>query len=346
MSVVFEAVSYTYPGTGIGVFDIDLSIADGELLAIIGASGSGKSTLLKLLAGFIAPDGGRILVDGRDVTRLGPEERQLGIVFQNYALFPHMSAARNVAYPLKMRGVGRSQRLEQARAALARVGLRDFADRRPATLSGGQQQRVALARALVFSPRALLLDEPLSALDAALRVGMRDEILKVQRQAGIATLHVTHDQEEALSLGDRVAVIAGGRIAQVAPPRELYEQPATRAVAAFVGEANLWEGRVAAPGRVALAGFDLAAETGGFAPGMAVTAMVRPERIGPAAAGGVPAGCVNVFAGTVAADRYLGPVRRVDFVVGGVSVRLNTHVREAFSAISIPPDAVRLLPAD
>ncbi|MFD2252201.1 putative spermidine/putrescine transport system ATP-binding protein [Pseudochelatococcus lubricantis] len=341
MSIEFRAVSYTYPGTRIGVSDIDLAIADGELLAIIGASGSGKSTLLKLLAGFLVPDSGRILVDGKDVTGLKPEDRQLGIVFQNYALFPHMSAAQNVAYPLKMRGIGRPQRLEQARAALVRVGLGDFTERRPATLSGGQQQRVALARSLVFSPRALLLDEPLSALDAALRVGMRDEILKVQRQADIATLHVTHDQEEALSLGDRVAVIAGGRIAQVAPPRELYERPATRAVAAFVGEANLWQGRIAAPGRVALANLDLAADTEGFAPGDVVTVMVRPERIGPA-----PASGINVFTGAVATDRYLGPTRRVDFAVDGVNVRLHTHVREAFSAISIPPDAIRLLPAD
>jgi putative spermidine/putrescine transport system ATP-binding protein len=205
MTVEFEGVSFAYPGTTAGVKDVDLRVEDGELVAVIGASGSGKTTLLSLLAGFLRPQRGRILVDGRDVTGLSPREREMGIVFQSYALFPHMQAWQNVAYPLKVRGVPLAERRKTADEALGMVGLACAGGRAPQTLSGGQQQRVALARALVFRPKALLLDEPLSALDAALRPRVRDEITRVQRAAGIATLHVTHDQEEALSMGDRVA---------------------------------------------------------------------------------------------------------------------------------------------
>lgn len=342
MAVRVEGVHYTYPGTSIGLVDINLTIADGELVTLIGASGSGKSTLLKLLAGFIVPDKGRIIVNDIDITRLKPEERNLGIVFQNYALFPHMSAAQNVAYPLKMRGIRRAERIMRAQAALTRVGLEGLADRRPQAMSGGQQQRVALARALVFSPSALLLDEPLSALDAALRVELRDEIFNVQRSAGLATLHVTHDQEEALSLGDRVAVIANGQLTQVATPQVLYEQPATQAIAAFVGEANLWNGQVSAPGRVKVRQMELVVDTQGVSVGDAVVVMVRPERIVPA----VSADCMNTFAGKIIADRFLGPTRRLEVEVGTNIVRMNTHVREAISHITIPPDSIRLLSAN
>ncbi|MFT0891667.1 ABC transporter ATP-binding protein [Pseudochelatococcus sp. G4_1912] len=349
MTVRFEGVSYTYPGTRMGLADIDLTVEDGELLTIIGASGSGKSTLLKLLAGFIVPDSGRILVNDIDISHLKPEARNLGIVFQNYALFPHMSAVQNVAYPLKMRGIGSIERLKLARDALARVGLGSLTERRPATLSGGQQQRVALARALVFSPNALLLDEPLSALDAALRVEMRDEIFKVQRAAGIATLHVTHDQEEALSLGDRVAVIADGRLVQIATPQVLYDHPANPAIAAFVGEANLWRGRVCAPGRVMLeeagvvsnqtAGLELHANTQGFTVDDVVTVLIRPERIEPS----ISATGINTFGVMVLADRHLGAIRRIDLAIGSLNLKLQTHSREAFSNIKLPSDSIKLL---
>lgn len=339
MPVSIEGVCYTYPGTNAGLTDINLTIADGELVTLIGASGSGKSTLLKLLAGFIIPDRGRIFINDVDITRLKPEERNLGIVFQNYALFPHMSALQNVAYPLKMRGIRRAERLDLAQKALERVGLGVLSERYPATLSGGQQQRVALARALVFSPGALLLDEPLSALDAALRVELRDEIFKVQRAAGIAALHITHDQEEALSLGDRVAVIADGRLVQVATPQVLYERPATHAIAEFVGNANLWNGIVCAPGRVKAGDIELEAETQGFAINDAVIIMVRPERILPSSAD-----TINTFSGEVVLDRYLGPVRRVDFEIGLNCARLHTSHCKKISHITIPREAIRIFP--
>lgn len=345
MTVSFQNVSYRYPGTDAGVDDISLEIAPGEFLAVIGPSGSGKSTLLKLLAGFVAPDSGQILVEGRDVAGLAPHRRQLGIVFQSYALFPHMSVWQNVAYPLKVRGVAKAERRRRAEDALARVGLAAQAERSPTTLSGGQQQRVALARALVFSPSALLLDEPLSALDAALRHGMRDEIIRVQREANIATLHVTHDQEEALSMADRVAVMHGGRLLQVAPPRDLYDRPVNRTVAAFVGQANLWDGRVTGEDTVSTTIGELRCDTTGARTGEAVTVLVRPEQVIPLETAPAQAS-PNVFAGPITQDRFLGAVRRFDLTVAGGVVKVETNLRGAVTAVSIPPHAVRLLPAD
>ncbi|WP_372001757.1 ABC transporter ATP-binding protein [Tistrella mobilis] len=347
MSVHFDAVSFRYPSGGAGssggagVSDIDLEIGDGELLAVIGPSGSGKTTLLRLLSGFVVPDRGRILIDGRDVARVPVKDRALGVVFQAYALFPHMTAAENVAYPLKLRGVDRATRMARAAGALEKVGLGGFANRQPASLSGGQQQRVALARALVFGPRALLLDEPLSALDAGLRAGMRDEILRVQRAAGIATLFVTHDQEEALSMADRVAVLKDGRLLQVDTPRGLYERPVDATVAGFVGHANLWSGRVAADDLVETAIGPIRTATGRFAPGDAVTVMVRPEEVSAEPAADAP----NRFTGRIAADRFLGNLRRLDLEVPGGLVKVETRRRDAIDAVAIPPEAVRLLPA-
>jgi putative spermidine/putrescine transport system ATP-binding protein len=200
-AVSLEGVSYRYPGTHAGVVDVDLDIQPGELVVCIGPSGCGKTTLLRLVAGFLRPDRGVIRLHGEEVSDLPTRKRECGVVFQSYALFPHLSVWRNVAYPLRVRGVAERERRERARAMLERVGLAGFEDRLPAQLSGGQQQRVALARALVFGPRALLLDEPLSALDAATRLSMRDEIRRIQREQDIATLLITHDQDEALSLG-------------------------------------------------------------------------------------------------------------------------------------------------
>ena len=254
-----------------------------------------------------------------------------------------MNVVQNVAYPLKIRGFPRRERLMRALDALGRVGLEELADRRPITLSGGQQQRVALARALVFSPSALLLDEPLSALDATLRGEMREEILKVQRAAGVATLHVTHDQEEALALGDRVAVVIDGRLVQVATPQMLYDHPANATVAAFVGETNLWTGCVCAPGQVMLAEAPaeevaLRVDTRGFSVGEAVTIMVRPERIMLAS----HADGINTFAGKVSADCCLGPTRRIDVAIGAINMRLHTYKRGDFSAITVPPESIKL----
>ncbi|HJS32629.1 MAG TPA: ABC transporter ATP-binding protein, partial [Alphaproteobacteria bacterium] len=202
-TLILDGVAFAYTGSPFRLTDIELTVAPGELVAVIGASGCGKSTVLKLVAGFLAPHRGRVLVDDADVTAMPPRVRNLGVVFQSYALFPHMTAWENVGYPLKVRGVAAGERRQRALRMLDVVGLSDFAHRRPPELSGGQQQRVALARALVFRPRALLLDEPLSALDAALRIEMRDEIRRLQREHAIATLHITHDQEEALSMADR-----------------------------------------------------------------------------------------------------------------------------------------------
>jgi putative spermidine/putrescine transport system ATP-binding protein len=343
VTLQYDNVSYTYPGGTAGVFDISLAIGRGELLAIIGASGSGKSTLLKLLAGFVKPDRGRILIDGTDVGHFAPEGRRLGVVFQNYALFPHMRLWENVAYPLKVRGLSRDERRSRAVDMLGRVGMNLRADDFPAELSGGQQQRVALARALVFEPQGLLLDEPLSALDAGLRLEMRDEILRVQRQSGIATLLVTHDQEEALSIADKVVMMRDGRLVQIGTPRELYETPVNAGVAAFVGQSNLWSGEIAGDGLVSTEIGTLACDTAGQASGEKVTVLVRPERIEPIT-GAIEPGKPGQFAGTMAADRYLGPVRRIDLTVAGGLIRLETHLRESVTGALIPPGAIRLLP--
>ena len=343
MSIAFTDVSFRYPGSDhAGIEAIDLSVADGELLAVIGPSGSGKSTLLKLLAGFLKPDRGRITVGGSDVSALPPHTRNLGIVFQSYALFSHMSVIDNVAYPLKVRGVAAAERAERAGVVLASVGLEAFADRAPRSLSGGQQQRVALARAIVFGPAALLLDEPLSALDASLRSAMRDEIVRVQRAAGIAAIHVTHDQDDALSMADRIAVMREGRIVQIATPHALYDNPCDAFVAGFVGEANLWPGRVSSPTSVTAPFGLLKCPRTDRVIGSAVTIMVRPERIDPISA--VNEDTPNCFVGTLMRDRFLGAVRRFDLALGETTVTAETASRAPVEAITIPPDAIRLLP--
>lgn len=344
MSIHFQSIDYRYPGSTNGVSGVDLTIDDGEFLAVIGPSGSGKTTLLKLLAGFARPTTGRIVVDGRDITELPPEKRRLGVVFQSYGLFPHMSALDNVAYPLKIRGHSRAERRTLAEQALARVGLAQWAHSMPLAMSGGQQQRVALARALVFSPSALLLDEPLSALDAALRVEMREEILRVQRAANIATLHITHDQEEALSIADRIAIMRAGRIIQVGAPRDLYDRPVNRWVASFIGQANLWEGRVGADRRSVQTPIGLlACDVDDYPAEAPVTVLIRPESILP---GDLAPSAVNVLAGQVQADRFLGSARRVDLVIGAGTVRVDTHSRAPFDTIMVPPKSIRLLPAE
>lgn len=279
MKISLHQISFTYPHTPYGVFDIDLEIQEGELLAVIGSSGSGKTTILKLIAGFEHPQKGTLLLGNQPVQDLPPSKRNLGVVFQSYALFPLMTALENVAYPLKVRGVPKDQRLAKAREMLRRVGLEAFADRYPATLSGGQQQRVALARALVFQPNALLLDEPLSALDAKLRIEMRDEIRNLQRQNGITTIHVTHDQEEALSIADRVAFLKDGRLVQVDTPKNLYDHPKTIEVAQFVGRSNLVPVRVVESGRIEAPFGVLPCDTKGFSPGSPAVALIRPETI-------------------------------------------------------------------
>jgi iron(III) transport system ATP-binding protein len=241
--VEIERVSFAYGATPI-LSDVSLSIAKGEFFAFLGPSGSGKTTLLRLIAGFGVPSSGRILIGGRDATHEAPWVRNVGLVFQNYALWPHMSVGQNVAFGLERRRVPRAERDRRVRAALDMVGLAQLADRRPAQLSGGQQQRVAIARTLAIEPDVLLLDEPLSNLDAGLRAGVRAELVALQRRLGLTTILVTHDQEEANAASDRMAVLHDGRVLQVGRPAELYDRPANRFVAGFLGTANLVDGQV------------------------------------------------------------------------------------------------------
>jgi putative spermidine/putrescine transport system ATP-binding protein len=238
--VEIEGLTAGYGGTP--VLDVDrLTIHRGEFLSILGPSGCGKTTLLNCLAGFVSPTGGRISVDGTDLTGVPPHKRGLGLVFQNYALFPHLTVAGNVGYGLRVRGVGRAERADRVDEALRLVGLAELARRRPRQLSGGQQQRVAVARALAVRPAVLLLDEPLSNLDAKLRREMRVELRALQQRVGITMVFVTHDQEEALSLSDRIAVLNRGRVEQLDTPEAVYRTPTTRFVAEFIGAANVLE---------------------------------------------------------------------------------------------------------
>ncbi|MEA2447567.1 MAG: putative spermidine/putrescine transport system ATP-binding protein [Actinomycetota bacterium] len=224
---------------------VDLKIPSGEFFSILGPSGSGKTTCLRMIAGFEEPTQGQILLSGKDVTGLPPYDRDVNTVFQDYALFPHMTLAQNVEYGLKVKGVGRAPRKERTTDALRIVRLEGFEDRKPSELSGGQRQRVALARALVNRPRVLLLDEPLGALDLKLRQAMQIELKSIQQEVGLTFIYVTHDQEEALTMSDRLAVMNDGRIEQIGPPAEVYENPATQFVAGFVGTSNVLSGETA-----------------------------------------------------------------------------------------------------
>jgi spermidine/putrescine ABC transporter ATP-binding subunit len=269
---------------------VDLTVTEGELLTILGPSGSGKTTLLKVVAGFEVPDEGIVRLGSSDVTLAPPRERDVGMVFQNYALFPHMTVAQNVAFPLEMRRLPKPERERRVTEALGLVELGDYAARLPRQLSGGQQQRVALARAIVFKPRLLLLDEPFGALDRKLRESMQLEVRRLQRRLHLTTLFITHDQEEALILSDRIAVMNAGRIEQVATPAEVYARPATRFVADFVGESNLLDATLASDGMATVAGLgSIALREAGAPVGTSMTLLLRPEalRIG-AAAGALP----------------------------------------------------------
>lgn len=226
-------------GRAIAVDDVSLSISSGDFISLLGPSGSGKTTTLMMIAGFELPDSGQVILDGKDITRLPPHRRELGVIFQNYALFPHMTVAENVAYPLRMRRVAKVEIEASVRRVLDQVHLTAFASRYPHQMSGGQQQRVAIARALAFDPPVLLLDEPLGALDKKLRHHLRNEIKTLHKQVGKTMIYVTHDQDEALAMSDRVAVMHEGRIRQVSAPQDIYRRPADLFVAGFVGEVNL-----------------------------------------------------------------------------------------------------------
>jgi putative spermidine/putrescine transport system ATP-binding protein len=274
----------SYDGRVNAVDGISLDIAKGEFLTLLGPSGSGKTTTLMMIAGFEEPTSGAIELGGEDLTRRKPYERNIGVVFQNYALFPHMTVGENVAFPLRMRAFPRAQQAERVREILDLVGLRRFADRHPRELSGGQQQRVALARGLVFNPDVLLLDEPLGALDKHLREQMQVELKRIHREVGITMVYVTHDQTEAMTMSDRIAVFSHGALEQTAPPLEIYHRPRTRFVGEFIGDSNFFAGRVAAgaPGRIDLDGLGpIQADTEACRrlAGAPADVLLRPERL-------------------------------------------------------------------
>jgi putative spermidine/putrescine transport system ATP-binding protein len=330
VAVRLEGLTRRY-GSVLALDRLDLDIAGGEFLALLGPSGCGKTTALRAIAGFERPDAGRVLLDGRDITDVPASRRDMGMVFQAYSLFPNLTVADNVAFGLRVRRRGKAEQRRRAAELLELVGLADRGGRYPHQLSGGQQQRVALARALAVAPQVLLLDEPLSALDAQVRVQLRDEIRRIQLELGITAVFVTHDQAEALSVADRVGVLRAGRLEQVAGPDELYERPATAFVAQFVGTMNRVPA-TATDGAVELLGVRRPV-AGGTPPGTAVVALVRPEALTVAAD---PAG-----AGRVVTRTFSGATTRL-LVALPDGTEVQADVASAESQELVPGTAVTL----
>jgi ABC-type Fe3+/spermidine/putrescine transport system ATPase subunit len=325
---------------------VDLEVREGEIFALLGPSGCGKTTLMRAVAGFERPDGGRVLLDGRDVTALPPHRRPVNLMFQSYALFPHMSVRDNVAYGLRREGRAEAEIRRRVGEMLDLVALSGEADRRPDQLSGGQRQRVALARALVKRPRLLLLDEPLGALDRKLRDQTRAELKRLRAELNLSFLIVTHDQDEALSMADRMAVMVKGRILQAGRPADLYERPTSRAVAAFLGEATLLDGVVAADGAfVAIEGFGNLAVSPGAVPGPAV-AVLRPEIVALEPPSGTLPSCVVVETAYLG-DRTLATLRcgphlvKANVPAGVAPPRLGARL-----GVAVAPGDVVLLPGE
>lgn len=307
-------------GSTVALDGLDLTVHPGELLALLGPSGCGKTTALRILAGFETHDSGEVLVDGRDVTRIPAHKRDAGMVFQSYSLFPHLTAADNVAFGLKMRGSSKSERRNRAMELLELVGLPQRAEHYPHQMSGGQQQRIALARALALQPRVLLLDEPLSALDAKVRLNLREEIRRLQQDLGITTLFVTHDQEEALSMADRVAVLRAGRLEQCATPNELYARPTTAFVAEFVGTMSRIPATRSGDG-VEVFGRRHAVD-GVLPTASELEVLVRPENVGLAAVDGGSA--------VVTGASFLGAVTRLTVrLADGTEVKADLPTEQA-----------------
>ncbi|MFN4017580.1 MAG: ABC transporter ATP-binding protein [Reyranella sp.] len=338
--LLIEGVAKRF-GEVVALDHVSLRVAQGELLTILGPSGSGKTTLLKVVAGFETPDDGRVAVGGADITSLPPAKRDIGMVFQNYALFPHLSVAANVAFPLEMRNVAKPEIERRVGEALAMVELKGYEARLPRQLSGGQQQRVALARAIVFNPRLLLLDEPFGALDRKLRETMQLEVRRLQRRLGLTTIFITHDQEEALVLSDRIAVMNRGTIQQIATTTEIYERPANDFVADFVGESNIFHGTIGAPGTVTLDGGRTLQVRSDKPVGTKVGVLMRPERFAPSGA--------NAFAGEVIESVYLGTSFKLRLACdGGLELLVRQPARGALPAagtrvaVGIGPESIHV----
>ncbi|HEX9294698.1 MAG TPA: ABC transporter ATP-binding protein [Polyangiaceae bacterium] len=345
-------------GDTVALDEVDLRVEPGELFLLVGPSGCGKTTLLRSIAGFVIPEGGAVLFGDEDVTRLPPHRRNTGMVFQSFALWPHLDVTENVAFGLRERGIGRQEIDEQVRRALESVRMGRHAARRIDQLSGGEQQRVALARALVVRPRCLLLDEPLSNLDAKLRHSMRDEIRRVCKGSGLTAVYVTHDQKEALAIADRIGVMKEGRILQVGAPAEIYRRPISRIVAGFIGETNLLEGTVAETSakevRVRTAAGELLAVRPDWdvRDDLKVWVSLRPEclRLAPASVGSSPP---NAIAGTLDATTYLGEIAEHRLRSGNLYLRVyelnpgaaSSPVDRSVVATVSPADVV-LLPFD
>jgi len=341
VEVRLEGLSRHY-GSVVALDRLDLTLEPGQLIALLGPSGCGKTTTLRLLAGLEDADGGRVIVGGRDITRVPANKRDMGMVFQAYSLFPHMTVRQNVAFGLRLRRVSAAARDQRAIEMLELVGLAEHATRYPHQLSGGQQQRVALARALAIEPQVLLLDEPLSALDAKVRAQLRDEIRRIQLEVGITTLFVTHDQEEALAIADRVGVMRDGHLEQLAPPTEVYSRPATSFVAEFVGLSNRLTGEVR-DGSVIVRGCTLPLVEHDTPNGQ-VVALVRPEAV-TLASGDAPES--GALVGTVIAVTFLGATSRVTVDLGDATILAQLTTADATAlraggrvALTIRPDAV------
>jgi putative spermidine/putrescine transport system ATP-binding protein len=329
------------------VRDFSLSLIKGELFCLLGPSGCGKTTILKIVAGLLEHDGGKVILEGQDITNLPPQKRNVSLVFQNYALFPNMNVFENVAYGLRRRRISGKELKRQVEETLAFVHLGDYGNRRVHEISGGEQQRVALARALVIRPRLLLLDEPLSNLDARLRADIRKEIRRIQRELGLTTVYVTHDQEEAMSLSDRIGVMKDGRLEQIGSPQEIYENPSTEFVADFIGRCNFIGGEIS-NGILSLLGAQFHIQERGLPQGRKVTCSIRPERVQ------IKTSVDSELKGKIKEAIYLGPTVRYQLVLEGwkdpVELMAELPVSQAIFRIGdnvgfeIKPEDIRLFP--
>ena len=343
--IEFRGISKSYGGS-VALHGTDLAVRKGEFLSLLGPSGSGKSTILNIIAGAIAPTTGAVVLDGSDVSTVPPRDRGLGMVFQNYALLPHLNVFDNVAFPLRIRGLSNAEIKQRVRNALERVGLIGYEQRKPREMSGGQQQRVGIARCIVYSPSVILMDEPLGALDKKLRDQLQGEIKRLHRELGTTLVYVTHDQEEALNLSDRVCLMNGGRIAQLGTPDELYFEPVNEFVADFVGESNLIDGVIQADGTVR---FDESRimqvkSTQGHAVGSKVKVLVRPERVTVVGDGSSNAGASSGSCNGANDNECSGTISQISFVGGMTRLEVKLSSGRALLVKTLSAPAVERAP--